>query len=298
MHLRCLCLSPHASHFIPRTCDRAHSRWSRLQAEGIELEEDEEDELEGSRRRLGRKNKNKDTCTAPPSVPPVPTGGVWAVDVCASGDNTPEAGPLCTPGQPGCSCLPTDGTAHAAVRCCNTKGRCKSSVCSGQTTNDAGFQVDGLAATLEEAARECAALGQRVCSEAELRASKCKFCKSNKDKCGMNEGPVWSWDTCTLPTTYDASEIFDSPPPLPSGPPPAPPIPPIDYVEVAPAGTSYPLSLAVGPIRLPSSAAGQLFVLMRLGEGGEGQPAARSYDGHDWERTQGGGCSTSCAPRV
>ena len=53
--------------------------------------------------------------------------------------------------------------------------------------------------------------------------------------------------------------------------------------------TAFPTSLTPGGTTLlPASGSGQVLALLRIGGKGEKVSLARSYDGHPWERTQGG----------
>lgn len=84
-------------------------------------------------------------------------------------------------------------TQSAAVRCCDAQS-C-TSVCEARKGTAHAPRtpgVRGTAASWSEAARECALIGKRLCTRAELSSSRC--CRSG---CGMDTQLVWSSDACS-----------------------------------------------------------------------------------------------------
>merc|ERR1740139_1240438 len=84
-------------------------------------------------------------------------------------------------------------TQSAAVRCCDAQS-C-TSVCEarkGTAHAPRSPGVRGTAASWSEAARECALIGKRLCTHAELSSSRC--CRSG---CSMDTQLVWSSDACS-----------------------------------------------------------------------------------------------------
>ena len=261
-----------------------------LAEEGVTIDEDDDDFFTNAtadagelRRRLSVAD-SAESCETEP-LPEV-TEAYIAVDACSSSSNTPiAADQVANYEDVARQCLPH--TARAGIQCCHRRnGKCKKQVCSGSTFTDDNQPVIGNAATYDEAVAECAALNQVVCTENQLRSSNCKFCRSWVDKCQMRSGLVWTKETCTLPPPPPPvpmeSVIFASPPPGPAEPPPVPPAPPVVYSTID-RPTSFPASVASGPIKLPESQPGEVLVLSRVDDMNSTKAAVRSYDGHPWE---------------
>ena len=85
----------------------------------------------------------------------------------------------------------------AAIRCCSDRGTC-TSICEPRLLQASpphqpqAVGVAGLAASHEQAATECAAIGMRLCTRQELVRSMC--CKSG---CQTDGALVWTSDSCT-----------------------------------------------------------------------------------------------------
>jgi len=250
-----------------------------LAEEGVTIDDDDDDfftnattDNGASRRRLSVTD-SAESCETEP-LPEV-TAAYIAVDVSTASSNTPiAADQVANYDDLDRQCLPNTG--RAGIQCCQkNNGKCKKQICSGSTFTADNQPVIGYAATYDEAVAECAAINRRVCTEDELRNPNCKFSRNWVDKCGMKNNLVWTKETCSLPPPAPAppagSLIFASPPPGPAEPPPIPPAPPVVYTTID-RPTTFPASVAAGPVKLPESEPGEVLVLSRVETVGPSPP--------------------------